>query len=143
MNKDFDIFRPLIYLASPYTHQDPKLMHKRFVQISNLAGRLLKKGYHVLCPISSSVPIAKYGHVKSTKWKAWADLDLNYLGRCDEIWITALDKEWINSVGMYHELKFAMESGYHKVRLVNRHGQLLSENSEYILSRFKINREDK
>src|SRR6476646_456624 len=137
MNESYDIYRSLIYLASPYTHKDSKLMHKRFVQISNLAGRLLKKGYHVLGPISSSVPIAKYGYLKSTKWKDWANLDLNYLIRCDEIWITALDKEWIYSVGMHAELVYAIEHNI-PATLVTRHGQVLSKDSTYILSRFKI-----
>jgi nucleoside 2-deoxyribosyltransferase len=127
----------LYYLASPYTHKNTKIMKKRFIDVCKLSAYLLKKGIHTLCPIASSHPTAKYGKIRSTMWKDWAKLDLNFLKRCDGILISVLDKEWMKSIGMKAELEFALKNNI-PARLITKDGKILNFSGKEILEMFKI-----
>ena len=97
---------PLYYLASPYTHKSKKVMFSRFKEISSIAGKLLKRGYLVLTPISSSVPIAKYGGIHGTDFSDWATLDLNMVRKSDGLIVAMMDG-WKESVGVQAEIAYA------------------------------------
>jgi|ERR1044071_3741682 hypothetical protein len=118
----------LIYLASPYTHPNKKIMKTRWIKVCKLSAKLLKKGIHNICPIASSEPIARYGHLYSTLWKDWEALDTNYLKRCDEIYISVLDREWYKSIGMRAELEYALANNI-PARLVDRNGNICSKSN--------------
>ena len=125
----------LWYLASPYSHTNPKIKQTRFVKISKLAGKLIKQGIHVLCPIASSVPIAKYGKIDSTDWEYWKNLDINYVSRCDGILVSILDNEWHTSVGMRAEVEYAKELGI-PCALVYRDGGIVPIDPDELLEKF-------
>lgn len=130
----------LVYLASPYTHKNYLTMKTRWIKVCKLSAILLKRGIHNICPIASSHPTAKYGHITGTEWKDWEALDLNYLRRCDEIWISTLDKSWIDSVGMKAELEFAMRNRI-PAKLVTQEGVVLDYTAREILKMFKKEKE--
>jgi hypothetical protein len=131
----------LYYLASPYTHENTKIMKTRFINVCKLSAILLKKGIHNLCPIASSHPTAKYGKIVSTVWKDWAKLDLNFLKRCDGILISMLDKEWYKSVGMKAEFEYAVKHGI-PANLITKNGTIINNiSNEEILQMFKKQKE--
>ena len=43
-----------VYLAAPYSHEDPKVMEARFHAINKQAARLMSEGYIVHSPISQN-----------------------------------------------------------------------------------------
>ena len=50
--------KELVYLAVPYTHEDPEIREKRFKAVSKVAGKLLNEGEMIFSPISHCHPIA-------------------------------------------------------------------------------------
>lgn len=49
-----------IYLATPYSHPDPKVREWRFENINSFAADLMKCGHVVFSPISHSHPISQH-----------------------------------------------------------------------------------
>lgn len=141
MNKDIDHdgykVSKLVYLASPYTHENTKKMKTRFVQICKVAALLQRKGIFVLCPIASSHPIATYGNIVNTDWEYWKKLDTTFISHCDEVWITMLDEDWQKSVGMRAEALYAHAHSI-PVRLINKKGRILSTSEKDILQLFDL-----
>lgn len=105
--------KPLIYLASPYSHKDEDVKACRFDKINEIAAKLILLGFHVFSPISMSHPIAEASGVPMGGWiiedgkfKGWEAIDTNILSRCDEFWIANLDG-WDKSVGVRAEFEYA------------------------------------
>jgi len=46
-----------IYLATPYTHDDKKIEAARFIEVTKMAGKIMKLGYTVYSPITHCHPI--------------------------------------------------------------------------------------
>lgn len=128
----------LIYLASPYTHDNKNIMKTRLVKIGKLAAKLFKKGMHVFPVMSATASMAKYGNMNDTTWASWRDLDLNYLSRCDEIYISMLDKEWYKSVGMKAELEYAIKNGI-TARLIDRKGNIVKYKTDADILEIMVN----
>lgn len=135
--EDTILKKPLIYLASPYTHKSVNKMKTRFVQICKVSGKLIKEGHHILCPIASSHPIAKYGHIDDTGWSYWKELDLHYIDACDEVWLTFLDNEWRTSIGMKAEFEYALAHNK-PVRAVSKDGKLLYHSKRQIAEFYNL-----
>lgn len=98
-NKDFS----MIYLASPYTHPDPKVRESRFHDVCKVAGRLMQKGHHVFSPIVHSHPISIVCGLP-TVWKFWKKHDVDFLKWCTQLWIAQFSG-WNESVGVSKEIK--------------------------------------
>ena len=101
----------LIYLASPYTHKDPKIMQERHDAVLAKTIELMQQGYHVFSPIVYSHPIAvdkawNSAAAGQAVFNTWAEFDLDILERCDAMWILMLDG-WGDSNGVTGELLFA------------------------------------
>ena len=101
--------KPLIYLASPYTHEDKHIQTLRFIEVCRVAGRMLEAGHHLFVPISMSHPIQEYAGTKGT-WEFWKEYDEKILGKCDELWVVTMPG-WEKSTGVQAEIKFATENG--------------------------------
>ena len=94
-----------IYLATPYTHTDRKVMNYRFKKINYIAGMLMKKNIAVFSPISHTHPIAvAYGLPKC--WEFWKKYDSLFIGWCDELWVYTANG-WKESIGVEEEIKLA------------------------------------
>ncbi len=98
----------MIYLASPYSHEDVKVREYRFQTSAKAASTLMKKGIHVFSPISHTHPIAMYG--LPLGWDFWEQFDRWYIERCDEVWVLMLDG-WQESRGVTAEIGIATEMG--------------------------------
>lgn len=97
----------LVYLASPYTHPDPKVVHRRYQIACAAAAILMENGYTVFSPIAHSHAIAdflpdelRFNH------DLWMLQDLAILSKSDELHVLPLP-EWGHSRGVPAEMVFA------------------------------------
>ena len=101
----------MIYLASPYSHDDPKVREARFQAVCRVAGRLMREGVHVFSPIAHTHPIALAGDLPKG-WDFWAEFDRQMVQACEELWILRLPG-WEMSTGVQAEIKLAKDFHMH------------------------------
>lgn len=99
----------LIYLATPYSDDDPKVEKERFLAVNLAAGYLIKAGRHVFSPISHFHPIKEVMGL-SGGWEYWKEYDEQMISCCSEVIVLMLDG-WDESVGVEAEMKIAGEQG--------------------------------
>jgi len=95
----------MIYLAIPYTHEDPAVMDYRAEVADRCTALLTRIGYEVYSPISSWHHIAKKYELP-TDYAYWKRLNDNILSICDRLWVIKLDG-WEKSKGVQHEIDTA------------------------------------
>jgi hypothetical protein len=107
----------LIYLATPYSPvgamtitDSAMLKSERAQRACEIAGRLIREGYHVYSPIAASHYIAVYGDVKGD-WKTWKAYDERMISFCDELWVATEMDGWQSSVGVKAEIAYAESIG--------------------------------
>jgi hypothetical protein len=95
----------LIYLASPFTHDNKNVEHHRFIQAEVITALMMKNDYNVFSPIVYSYELhRKFGF--SGEFTFWAKYDEVMLKRCTHVVI--LDVEgWDTSKGVANEIKLA------------------------------------
>lgn len=113
----------LIYLASPYTHEDESMREYRFQAVCKVAALLMQQGMHIYAPIVHSHPIAKYGLPKD--WKYWEEYDRKFLAVCGRMLILMLPG-WKNSVGIIAETQIAKELSI-PINFVTEGGLILTQ----------------
>lgn len=97
------------YLASPYSHRDPRVKEFRAFGVQVAAAMLTMQGYRLLEPITSC-------HAKSqifqlpTGYEYWQTRDRDYIARSDGVIVFAM-QGWKESVGVCDELEYAKELG--------------------------------
>lgn len=99
---------PIIYVASPYSHEHPKVREMRFELVVEYAAYLAKKGHRLFCPISHSHPWT--AHDVPQTWEFWERLDTPFLDMCDEIHVLGLPG-WASSAGVTAELEHMHAQG--------------------------------
>ena len=99
----------MIYLAAPYTHDDPEVREQRFLMVNKVASHLMRKGKMVFSPISHGHPIAKAGGLP-TDWEYWGAYSRHMLSLCSKLIVICIDG-WDESVGVQGEIKIAEELG--------------------------------
>ena len=99
----------LYYLATPYSHSDKNVMDNRFRMACDITAFLLRNGLNVFSPIAHSHPIAVL-HELPTGFEFWRKYDEGFLSRCTDI-IIVKAHGWLNSVGMKHEIQYAIDHG--------------------------------
>ena len=95
-----------IYLASPYTHENPEVVAQRHRDVCKVAGELMKLHKIVFCPIAHTHHIATVCDIHCAWGALWATQDLYWVGRCDEFGIVMLEG-WKESAGVAAEEAFA------------------------------------
>ncbi|MEX0937329.1 MAG: DUF1937 family protein [Pirellulales bacterium] len=98
----------MIYLASPYSHDDANVREARYEAACRAVASLLRSGCFAYSPIVHSHPLAAYG--LPTDWKFWESIDRRHLSHCDELAVLTLDG-WTTSVGVQAEIRIAHEYG--------------------------------
>ena len=106
--KAMEADKPVIYLASPYSHPDPAVRELRYEIAGEVATRLLHSGHLVYSPIVHSHPLVLHG--LSTGWEYWRDLDMAMLSRCQELLVLTISG-WAESEGVQAEILAAKEMG--------------------------------
>lgn len=98
----------MIYLASPYSHPDPKVREERFRAVCEQAAKIFKMGLPVFSPIAHTHPIAEFGLPKD--FSTYKEFDQIFIQVCDEVWVLCIDG-WKESVGIQKEIQLAKEKG--------------------------------
>lgn len=95
---------PLIYLAAPLGHRDPSVRASRFESANRYFVYLVRERKLVFSPLSlgASLDAADFSD------GVWYALGLQFLARCDEMRILALDG-WEESVGVGLEIRYARQ----------------------------------
>jgi hypothetical protein len=105
-------FGKMVYLASPYTHENREVETERFIAAVKACGWLMVNISYVqmiYSPIAHTHPIADVCTLPGF-WSFWEACDKCMLSRCDEIWILTLDG-WETSTGVTAERQIASEYG--------------------------------
>lgn len=98
----------LVYLASPYSHEDPAVRVARFEAVNRCAAILMREGVLVFSPISHSHSIAMCGlRVDYEFWKRW---NRAMIENCRAVLVCMLDG-WDRSEGVSAEVAIARELG--------------------------------
>lgn len=97
----------LIYLASPYWHENPWMRKGRVQLVQKKTAELLYQGYAVYSPIAHNAGLAYYlpPSVRHSH-DFWLEIDLIILRRCNELWVLTL-LEWQLSRGVAREIEEA------------------------------------
>lgn len=100
----------LTYLASPYSHVDPTVRHRRFEEVCKVAAELMARGEPIFCPIAHSHPLALLTPSLPQTHEFWMSMDLPILRMCDRVKVLMLDG-WQASKGVAHEIRAAEAVG--------------------------------
>lgn len=101
----------MIYIASPYTHNDPDVRESRARAAAALAGELINSGELAYSPIAHGHAIyeehtRRQGSLEF-HYGAWRAHSLRMLRMCDRVEVLALPG-WRESVGVTDELGVAV-----------------------------------
>ena len=102
-----DSKKEFIYLATPYTHGDPAVREKRFLEVTLVAAYFVRKGENIFSPITHFHPMAKYSGLPDT-WEFWREIDDIYLSHCKALYVLTADG-WEESIGVQAEIAIAKE----------------------------------
>jgi len=98
------------YLASPYTHPDPKVREKRYLAAMDVVRDALLEGVETLfSPIVHSHPVGERFGLPQ-EWDFWRRADFPFIERCDRLYVLALPG-WETSVGVAAEVEHARALG--------------------------------
>lgn len=99
--------KPLIYFASPYSHDDKVIRVQRYRQMTEVLVRVINEQDAVIpfSPIVYTHPI-DYHVNRDFDWVEW---DLHYLDRCDAMIVVMLDG-WTQSEGVQAEIKYCKDN---------------------------------
>lgn len=94
-----------IYLASPYTHKDPQIMHDRYIAAESAMAQMLLRGEPVYCPIAMTHwAAARHNFPKESRW--WRYHNYAMLKSANELRVLMMDG-WTTSEGVQDEINFA------------------------------------
>lgn len=99
--------RSVIYLAVPYSHEDPLVVEQRVGAVNRVAADMMRRGLHVFSPISHTHPIAQAGNLPND-WKYWEAYDRAMLAACCKLAVLKLPG-WEQSEGVRAEIALAKE----------------------------------
>ena len=99
----------VVYLACPYSHDDPVVCEERFQKVSKLAAELCRAGILIFSPISHSHPLARYGGLPGD-WGYWEKVDTVFLSVCG-IMVVYMHDGWETSTGVTHEKALWLPTG--------------------------------
>lgn len=95
----------MIYLASPYTHNDPTIEEHRYEAIARFTVAKLTEGYCIYSPIVHCHILARtYG--LPAKFDFWMQYNFRMLRLAQSLWVVRLPG-WDISKGVQAEIQFA------------------------------------
>jgi hypothetical protein len=95
----------LIYLASPYSHNNPAVREHRFIQARLFTIRYLSEGFPIFSPIVYGRDMEK---ALGTDFRSWQSLNDAMVQAASQFWVLQLDG-WQDSKGIAHELALARD----------------------------------
>ena len=101
--------KELIYIASPYSHDDPKIVVDNFWRVSNYCAAAVSNGEVVMSPITYGHTLLEFKDMPSS-WEFWTEFCLSILVKCDKLRVLKMDG-WEDSKGVEAEISFAKDHG--------------------------------
>lgn len=95
----------MIYLASPYSDPDSKIMQLRYELVCKACAGLIKKDLTVYSPIAHWHPIAVMNELPRNA-SFWEKCNQEMIELCNYFWILMID-DWNISIGVLDEIKYA------------------------------------
>ncbi|RLG36449.1 MAG: hypothetical protein DRO01_08130 [Thermoproteota archaeon] len=102
-------YKSFVYLASPYTHPDPKVREQRYLAVRRITASLMAKGIPVFSPITYSHPLAVLYNLPVEE-QYWRFINFRMIEACDCVFVAMLEG-WSESKGIAAELEKAKELG--------------------------------
>lgn len=99
--------KSIVYLACPYSDNDPKIRAARFEAVNKVAALLMSKGEHVFSPISHCHPIALQCTLPLS-WEQWKAFDRAFIEVSRKVYVLTLPG-WKESIGVTAEIAIAKE----------------------------------
>lgn len=110
----------MIYLASPFSHDNKDVVASRVDAACRMTARLIKAGWKVYSPIAYTYSLCAFDVLpESADW--WRPLNDHVQRLCDELWVLKLDG-WDTSKGIAHEIRLALDAGQPIVTITENHG---------------------
>jgi hypothetical protein len=95
----------LIYLASPYSHQEEEVREMNYKIVSKIAADMVYEGNVVLSPISYGHNLLNFCNMPSD-WEFWYNFCVTFLLKCDELIVVKMPG-WDISRGVLEEIEIA------------------------------------
>lgn len=97
----------LIFVSSPYSHEDPKIIEENYEKVAKFVSMLATKGLTAISPIVYGHNLLKYNDM-ANDWKTWEDFCLTFLHKADELWVYKMPG-WNRSRGVAEEIEYAIK----------------------------------
>lgn len=97
----------ITYLAAPYSHPNPEVMHERVLAADAAAVMLMRQGFVVFSPLSQWHRAAQ-NHALPTNALHWREQNRAMLAVCDCLHVLKLDG-WQDSLGVAMERQWATD----------------------------------
>jgi hypothetical protein len=91
----------LIYLSSPYSHEDIQVKHLRYRAALLTVAHYLHEGRYLYSPILHNHPVACYRDLATAQ--EWLEYDYVIMDRCDRVWVLEIEG-WNLSSGVRAEM---------------------------------------
>lgn len=95
----------IIYLATPYSSTDKKVIEERYLKIANKVAELVSEGMVVFSPIFYGHNLLNYREMPGD-WAFWKNFCESFVYKCDEIWVYKIEG-WDKSIGLNAEVELA------------------------------------
>ena len=99
----------LVYIASPYSHEDGMVVYERFAKARDYTAHLMRHTLSTGCvPFSPILHCHEMAQVNDLPidHEYWMRVDKTFMRHCDEVWVLMLDG-WNESKGVKMEIEFA------------------------------------
>jgi hypothetical protein len=108
-----------IYLASPYSHENPEVVEGRYRDVLRITSELMNKHrLHIFSPIINCHELAKV-HTLPGDFAFWKEYNQAILEFADELYVLKL-LGWEQSKGIKGEMLYVFDTlGYSKIHLVD------------------------
>ena len=101
----------LIYVACPYTHQDPKIVQLRYAVSAQVARQLFKEGLMVFAASMHNSLIAAMSGV-GDQFSKWVEFNHLMIERVDKLIVVTMEG-WEQSRGVQDQIDYAKKLGKH------------------------------
>ena len=98
----------LIYIASPYNHEDDSVRIENYKKVSSLAAYLVSMGDVALSPITYGHTLLEFCEMPYD-WQFWSNFCISFLSKCDELLVYKMDG-WDKSRGVKEEIEYAIDN---------------------------------
>lgn len=102
----------LVYIASPYSDNDPQVREQRYEAACRWTAYLIEQGHRAISPIAASHHVAPYlvDTTTLTDYARWTAINHTLLDACEKMIVLCLPG-WADSRGVRDEINYAIAHG--------------------------------